>query len=131
MSEEQIASALITAINTQLASYGVVANSVKALDYDDAVGVTAEHVQFSLARRTTGVERAGREAQAPYRATTRPVAKTIGNGREMARRVELALSKTRVTVAGKTSTPIRLDSADDIGPDDGMYSGLTTWTFVL
>lgn len=129
--EEQVAAALIVAANAQLSSYGGTTGAVKMLDYDDARGVILEHVQLSVARRFTPVERAGREAQKPWRITTRPVAVTVSNGREMARRVDTALNGVRITAGGVASTPLRLESADDIGPDDGKFTGLTTWTFVL
>jgi hypothetical protein len=130
-SEEQVASALIASMNTALASYGATAGAVKALDLDDAIGVSGEHVQVTVNRRYTPVERGGREAQEPWRLTTRPVANTVSNGREMARLVSLAVMGQRVTVDSSTSTPIRLESADGIGEDNGKFSGLTTWTFVL
>lgn len=129
--EEQVAAALIALMNAQLATYGPTPGAVKALDLDDARSASLENVQVTVSRRFATVERGGREAQHPWRATTRPVANTVTNGREMARRVEVALSGVRLTAAGGTSTPMRLDSVDDIGPDDGKFSGLTTWTFTF
>lgn len=129
--EEQIAEAVITALNSALSSYGAVSGQVKALDYDDAQGVTAEHVIVSLARRFSDAERGGVESQSPWRLQTRPVGNTTSNARELWRRCFLALSGTRLAIDGASSTPIRLESADDIGPDDGKFSGLTTWTFTF
>lgn len=128
---EDVAAALITAMNSALSSYGATPDAVKALDYDDAAKATGDHVQVGLARRYTGVERAGREAQKPYRLTTRPVAGFVGSARGLDKRVDSALNGARITVDGATSTPIRLETSDEIGPDDGKFSGLTTWTFVL
>jgi len=129
--EEEVATALKALLDTPLASYGAVSGAVKALDYDDAQKTTAEHVQLSVARRFSDAERGGRESQSPWRVQTRPVGDTISNGREMNRICYLALSGIRVTAGGKTSTPTRLESADDIGPDNGKFSGLTTWTLTF
>lgn len=129
--EEQVATAVKTALNAALASYGPVSGAVKALDYDEAQSVTAEHVVMAVARRVSPAERAGRESQSPWRLQTRPVAGTVSNGRTIARRCFATLSGVRLVAGGETSTPIRLESADDIGPDNGKYSGLTTWTFTF
>lgn len=128
--EEQIATAVISALNSALNSYGAT-GTVKAYDYDDAAGVTVEHVQVSVARRFSDAERAGRESQSPWRLQTRPVANSVTNARTIAQKCSAALSGSRLTIDGATSTPIRLESADDIGPDDGKFSGLTTWTFTF
>lgn len=127
--DEQVAAACIAAINAQIASYG--AAGIHAVDLDDARGVTAELVQVTLGRRFSEAERGGMEAQSPYRLTTRPVADTVSNGREIAGRVKAGLSGARIVAGGKTSTPVRLESEDQIGEDDGRYSGLSTWTFVF
>lgn len=128
-SDEQVAAAILAAINTQLAAYGD--GTSHAYDLDDARGVTAEHVQVTLAQRYVDAERAGRQSGAAYRLTTRPVADTVSNGREIDRLTAVALSGANVTAAGVISTPIRRESSDPIGEDDGRYSGLTTWTFAL
>ena len=129
--EEQIATAVKTALDTALSSYGATAGAVKALDYDEAQGVTLEHVQVSAARRFAEVKRAGVAAQSPWRLQTRPVGNTVTNTRNIHQRVFIALSGVRITADGQTSTPLDMESADDIGPDDGKFSGLTTWTFTF
>lgn len=128
-SEQEVATACLALINAQLSSYG--GGSIHALDLDDARGITAEHVQFALSARYVESERGGMTGLCGYRATTRPVATTVTNGRELARRVYAAFNDIRVVAGGQTSTPIHLESADAIGEDDGYYSGLSTWTFVL
>lgn len=129
--EEQVATSARAALDTALTSYGGTAGAVKALDLDAARGVSAEHVQVTLTRRFAERERAGREAQSPWRLTTRPVADYVANGREIQARCFTALNGVRLTAGGATSTPMRLESADSISEDDGRYSGLTTWTFTF
>lgn len=60
-----------------------------------------------------------------WRITTRAVAKTEDNAREMRRRATAALKGNRLG----GSTPVLFESGDPIAPDDGWFSGLTTWTF--
>lgn len=131
ITEEQVAAACLTMLNTALAGYGVTPGTIKAYDLDEARGVTLEQVQVTCTRRYTPNERAGIGADLPYRLTTRPVADTVTNGRSIATLVDTALAGNRVVAGGVTSTPVRLESSDAIGEDDGRYSGLTTWTFVL
>lgn len=130
-SEEQVAVAVRDTLDAALASYGTASGAVKALDYDDAQGVTAEHVQVSVSRRFAETKRGGAVSRAPFRLQTRPVGNTISNARAINQRVFTALQDSRVTADGQTSTPVDMESADDIGPDDGKFSGLTTWTFTF
>lgn len=129
--QEQVVVAVISAIDAELSTYGAVSGAVKALDYDDAAKATLEHVQVALAPRFTDVSRGGRQAQNPWRLTTRPVANTVSNAREIEKRVDAAVRGVRFTVGGVTSTPVWFETSDEIGSDDGKFSGLTTWTFVL
>lgn len=127
--DEQVAVAFVAAVDAQLVGYGD--STIHALDLDDANGVAAEHVQVTLSQRYVEAERGGRQSGTAYRLTTRPVADTVSNAREIDHRVSLALSGVNLTVGGAYTTPIRLESSDPIGEDDGRYSGLSTWTFAL
>lgn len=128
-SEQDVAVAFKALLQAQLDGYG--ATGADALDLDEARGVNVDHVQVTLTQRFSGSERAGVADQHPYRATTRPVAAFIASARDLNRRADLALKGARLVVGSETSTPIRLESQDAIGEDDGKYSGLTTWTFTL
>jgi hypothetical protein len=129
--EQEVAVAALAALDASLASYGPTVGAVKALDLDDARGVSGEHVQVTLTRRFAERERAGREAQTPWRLTTRPVANFVANGRQMAALCYAALNGVRLAAGGETSTPVRLESSDAISEDDGKFSGLTTWTLTF
>lgn len=126
-SDEEVAAALKAAIQAQLDQ---LAESTKVLDSDEHQGVTANHVQFACARRYSPTERAGRESNTGYRASTRVVADTTSNARELQRRVDLGLRGVVLSIAGRVTTPIRRESQDDIEPDEQLFSALTTWTFV-
>jgi hypothetical protein len=130
--QQQVAMAALAALNASLASYGPVSGAVKAVDLDDnEARSNDEHVQVTVTRRFSNGERAGRESQSPWRITTRPVANYVSNARELETRCATGLSGVRLTAGGQTSTPVRLESSDAIGEDDGKYSGLTTWTVVF
>lgn len=63
---------------------------------------------------------------------TRAVALNAQNAREMRRLDRAALDGRTVTVAGRTSTPLRKAVQDDpIGPDDGWFSGLSEWIYAI
>lgn len=129
--EEEVAASVIAALNAALASYGATSGAVKALDYDDAQGVTAEHVQVSVARRFAEAKRAADVSRSPFRLQTRPVGNTVSNARAINQRVFTALQGVRITAGGQTSTKADMESADDIGPDNNKFSGLTTWTLTF
>lgn len=84
------------------------------------------YTEVTVTRRFGGEQRNGGGAGTTgWRITTRAVAKTEGNAREMRRRAGLI---ERTTVGD--STPVAFEGADPIAPDDGWYSGLSTWTYV-
>lgn len=45
--------------------------------------------------------------------------------------VRRALEHRTVTVEGRTSTPLQLEPGSAVAPDDGWWSSLTTFTYVL
>lgn len=66
-----------------------------------------------------------------YRGTTRAVAKSANDARNLRRLAGLALENVALTVGGSTTTPIQFENEDPIGPDDGYFSGLTYWVWAL
>lgn len=66
----------------------------------------------------------GFKSTTSWRITTRAVAMTEDDAREIRRRA----STLELAVLGD-STPVEFETAQDIEPDDGWYSGLTTWTY--
>jgi hypothetical protein len=125
--EEQHATAVLAALNAELAA------SMRAYDYDDLPTTRpANYVEVTVSRRAGGPNRnPGSTGRSGWRITTRPVSTTVSNAREMRKRVATALLFNRVTVGGDQSTPIQFETEDPIGPDDGWYSGLSTWTYAV
>lgn len=122
MSEELVAAAVIAKLG-----------EFNAVPYDlDEIPATlpAYYNEVTVTRRFGGLERASMPGATPYRVTVRAVAKTVSNAREMRRRAGL-IEGARVTADGLTSTPLRFESAQPIGPDDGWHSGLTSYTFAI
>lgn len=122
-SDEQVATVLKAAIDAQMPT------GVKALDPDEHQGLKARHIQFGCARRYVPAERAGLESVAAFRATTRVVASTVSNARELQRRVDLAFRGVPLSIEARNTSPIRRESQDQPEADEGLYSALTVWTF--
>lgn len=89
------------------------------------------YTEVSVSRRYGGEALASSELTSKsYRITTRQVAKTITNARRL-RAKGAGLEDTLLTVGGDTTSPVAFETEDLIGPDDGWYSGLQTWTYAL
>ena len=124
--EEQHATAIKAALTAQLAA---------PYDLDDLKALTtppAQYTEVTVSRRFGGENRAtGSTGRVGWRITTRAVAKTVSNAREMRKRTDAALLYVRLTVDGDKTTPIQFEGAEPIGDDDGWWSGLTTWTYAI
>lgn len=121
--DEEVAAAFIT----RLTALGAV-----PYDYDDLPAKRPDwYTEVTVTRRFGGEQRGSGERDGRfYRATTRQVAKTVSNARNL-RTKSAALEDSTLTVGSETTTPIEFETAEVIGPDDGWYSGLETWTFAL
>lgn len=125
--EEQHATAVKAALTTaQAAPYDL--DDLKTLET-----LPAYYTEVTVSRRFVGDGlRASREPGIrAVRLGTRFVAKNITTAREMQKRTTDALEGVSLTVSGETTTPIEFESADVIAEDDGYWSGLTTWTYVV
>lgn len=126
MTEELTAQAVIDALNAAQAA---------AYDVDDLTKMAAtplNYVEVTVSRRYAEGDRlTGGRSTRSWRITTRVVTKTVSNAREYRRRVETALERRTLLIEGKRTTPVQLETESPIGPDDGWFSGLTTWTFTV
>lgn len=124
--EEQHATAIKAALTAQQAA---------PYDLDDLKALTSppsQYVEVTVSRRYGGEERAtGSTGRIGWRISTRAVATTISNAREMRKRAVTALLYARLTVDGDKTTPIQFEGEEPIGDDDGWYSGLSTWTYAI
>lgn len=97
-------------------------------DIEEDAALPTYYVEVGLTRRFGGAYRvAGGVSTRGYRLTTRVVALDESNAREIQRRVTVRLEDAYVG----DSTPIEFETADEIRPDNGWYSGLTTWTYAI
>lgn len=123
--EEQQAAAVIAALMTANAA---------PYDLDDVKELATlppQYTEVTVSRRYGGDERnTASTGRVGWRITTRAVAQTVSNAREMRNRAVAALLYKRLTVADDQTTPIQFESEEPIGVDDGWYSGLCTWTYV-
>jgi len=103
-------------------------------DYDDLAAASPKpenYTEVTVTRRYGGVQRgSGVRDGRLYRATARQVAKTVSNARNL-RAKSAGLEGVSLTVGSETTTPLEFETAQPIGPDDGWFSGLETWTFAL
>jgi hypothetical protein len=124
--EEQHAAAIIAALT---------ATSAAPYDLDDAKALTTipnGYTEVMVSPRGGAPLRSpGSTGRRGWRIATRQVGTTVSNAREMRKRTHEALEFVRLTVGGDQTTPIQFDSAEQIGEDDGYWSGLETWTYVL
>lgn len=126
---QPVAVALLALLNGWLDSI-----SAQAYEYDDVAKMKAlpnQYVEIMVSRRFGGELRVSAgKATVPYRLSLRVVARTVAGAREL-RRLCTALETETIAANGGMSTPIQFETEDDIGPDEGFYSGLTSWTFAL
>lgn len=68
-------------------------------------------------------------SRSSWRIAARYVGRSVNNARLAGLVVTNALDGQRLTITGATSTPVLLESATSIQPDDGMFSGTSSWTY--
>jgi hypothetical protein len=123
--DEEVAAAFIARLSALGAS---------PFDYDDLAAAATKpdnYTEVTVSRRFGGEQRySGLRDGQLYRATARQVGKTVSNARNL-RAKSAGLEGVSLTVGSATTTPVEFESAEPIGPDDGWFSGLETWTFAL
>lgn len=124
MTEQQEATAVLAALNTALAP--------KVAYELDAVPATrpANYVEVTVSRRFGGEERAARKGSTGWRITTRAVSRYVSDARLMHEKSRTALEYVRLSVGGKSSTPVQFETEVPVQEDDGWFSGLISWTYV-
>lgn len=85
----------------------------------------------SLERRYVEPQVAGRAAVGSWRLTTRHVGRTVADAEWAAAQISAALNEARLTIGGAQTTPVTHESTSAVAPDDGMFSGVTNWTYAL
>lgn len=126
--EQTHAAAVIARLNAVLPA------TVRAYDVDDVpTDLPSKYVEVTVTRRYGGTRRASAStATGGWRITTRVVDQTsIANARLTANTARTALEFYRLSIGGKTSTPVQFETAEVIGPDDGWWSGMTAYTYAL
>jgi hypothetical protein len=109
-------------------------NTLGALAYDlgDVPSPAPDrYTEVTVSRRFGGEQRySGLRDGQLYRVTARQVGKVYQNAQNLRAKIA-GLEGVALTVAGLVTTPVEFESADPIGPDDGYFSGLQTWTYAL
>ena len=125
--EEQHAAAVLAVLNAALAPK--VAYEVDTLPATRP----AEYVEVSLVRRFGGEQRmSARSTATGYRVLVRVVSKaSVSNARVMREKSRQALEYARLSVASRVTTPVQFEGGEPVGPDDGWFSGLDTYTYSI
>lgn len=107
-----------------------------AYDVDEAEKVKslpANYVEVYLSRRFSeeSLRLDGFRTPVAWRLSLRVVSKSVSNARLMQDRIRAAFEGNTFDVEARTSTPVTFESESPVAPDDGWFSGLTDWTYVL
>lgn len=91
------------------------------------------YVELSLSRRFGGeFKQSGDVGTTGYRVTLRAVAQvSVMAAREDLEKCRAALEFTSLAVGGSTTTPIQFETEDPVAADDGWFSGLMSFTYVI
>ena len=101
-------------------------------DLQDMDQLPRDYAELHLSGRGRGdVRRAGRSEVTGWRLQVRVVNGTAGNAFLALDRADRALTGSRITAGGKTSTLLDAGPSDLPAEDDGYYSALAEWTFTL
>lgn len=127
MSDEELHATAVKAVLTTASAAPYDLDDLKAL-----ATPPAQYVEVTVSRRFGGEARnAGPKSRTGWRITTRQVAATVSNAREMRKRTHAALEAVRLTVGAEVSSPIEFEGGEPIGEDEGQWSGLETWTYSI
>lgn len=85
----------------------------------------------SLERRYAAPDRSGRSGRSGWRLSVRYVGRTASEARWAGMQIAAALDGANLTIDGYTSTPVTFESQAAVAPDEGRYSGTSSWTYVL
>lgn len=128
MSIEAHTAAVIAALNAG-------SPNANAYTLDDLKGLStkpAAYTEVTVSHRYGAPNRAGGSTgRIAYRIATRYVAQFEVNAQRLRDLSDTALRFTHLSIGGDTTTPVQFESEDPIGDDDGWFSGLTTWTYVI
>ena len=106
---------------------GLTAASVNPLTLQQISNTTptTDYTEVTVSRRFGAAERvAGNAATVGWRITTRVVLRYAANAAEFRERSAGALEG----VALGDSTPCRFETENEVEPDNGWWSGITSWT---
>lgn len=102
-----------------------------AYDYDEVPDALPNiFAALTVAQRVgSPVRMCGGRPLYGWRITTRVVGRTVDEARWAREKIAAEIQDRKLTIDGVESTPVRFETEDQIEPDDGRYSGLTTWTY--
>ena len=91
-----------------------------------------ELVLLSVDRRIVGARRVtGQAGRSSWRLSVRWASSSENNARLLEYLATQALDETRLVIAAHQSTPLQHESTTPIAFDEGLFSGLTVFTYTL
>lgn len=131
--DEQHAAAILTAINATLAALPSAPSTLRAYEYDDLPATRPEnYIEVGVSRRFGGESReSGHKTTTGWRVTTRGVGRSVKNARDLLQHGRTSLEFKSLTVNGEKTSLIQFETEDAVSPDEGYYSGLSSYTYVI
>lgn len=125
--ESEIMAAVLAAANAALPA------SVRAYEPSKVPGVRPkEFVTVTIVRRAGGSARSARHATTGWAVYFLGASLTSeANARNSLRLAGAALENKTLTVGSESSTVVRFDNARPVSPDDGWFTGASTYTFAI
>jgi hypothetical protein len=100
-------------------------------DAERALPLPDIYVLLTVERRFAAPMKSGRTGVSAWRITARGVGTAANEVRWALLQVAEAIEEKRLVIGGQTSTPVAHDKSTVIAPDDGRFSGLTSYTYAL
>lgn len=127
MTAQQTAAAILAVLNPAL-------DPRQAFELDEVPAERpSEYVEITLTRMFGGQRRnCGGIGTTGYRLTARAVSQfAVSNVRKSLETCRAELEFLRLVVGDRTSTPLQFETEDPAAYDDGWFSGLHAYTFVI
>lgn len=122
---------LLAPLNQKVYEWGAVPGRKNAAGTTNPGTAPNIYVLLAVERRFAETFVAGRAQMSAWRIATVSVGRTPGEVRWAQLRVATALESLRLVVAGKTTTPVAIETPGSPQPDEPSYSARDTFTYAL
>lgn len=128
--ERPHATAVLALLDTALSPRDAyVRGTVPGLDDNDGTEPVIYAIVDLERRNHAPTLRAGRTIRRGWRVSVRGVGRTTDEARWTLARASAALDGATLLIAGEPTSPLLFETADQVAPDEGRYSGSVTYTY--